>query len=271
VIEADGYEITPAGAFLPLRELRAGDLRIVLDDLDPYRDCYGSPVAPRLDAAGLGAWQRAFSAAWALIEHDYPAYGRGLAAGLRTIVPLTVSERGGTVSAAARDAFGAVAIELPAAPELLALQLIHEFQHVKLGGVLDLIDLTDAPDARLYYAPWRPDPRPLEALFQGAYAHVAVADFWRVRSGRLIHPGDSLAAAAMFARWRDQVLEVLGTLSCSGSITPVGQRFIAGMRRTLAGWLDAPVPETAREMAVREARQHRTKWLQAHGAVDRHG
>ena len=50
---------------------------------------------------------------------------------------------------------------LPADGETLALLLIHEFQHVKLGAVLDLLDLCDPADRRLFYAPWRDDPRPL--------------------------------------------------------------------------------------------------------------
>ena len=41
----------------------------------------------------------------------------------------------------------------------LALLLMHEFQHVKLGAVLDLYDLFDPDDKRLYHAPWRKDPR----------------------------------------------------------------------------------------------------------------
>jgi uncharacterized protein len=264
-VHADGYELDAAGTYLPLRVLRAGDWRVTLDDLDPYRDCYGWPAASRLDDDDFGAWQRALDVAWELIEHDYPAYARGLAAGLRAIVPLVPPERDHNVSASARDAFGAVAIGLPAAPEQLALQLIHEYQHVKLGGVLDLLDLADPADTGLYYAPWRPDPRPLEGLLQGAYAHLAVADFWRVRHGHAHDPAESLAAAAAFARWRNEVLEVLGTLSESGSLTPIGQRFIGGMRRTLVGWLGLPVPDAAIEMAARDAQRHRSEWRQAHG------
>lgn len=64
---------------------------------------------------------------------------------------------------------------------ILALLLIQEFQHVKLGAVLDLYDLFDPADDRLLHAPWRDDPRPLEGLLQGTYAHLAVTDFWHAR------------------------------------------------------------------------------------------
>ncbi|MEV7187125.1 DUF397 domain-containing protein [Kitasatospora sp. NPDC093102] len=33
--------------------------------------------------------------------------------------------------------------------------------------MLDLTDLYDRADSALYFAPWRPDPRPLEGLLQG--------------------------------------------------------------------------------------------------------
>ena len=119
--------------------------------------------------------------AWPLIGQDYPAYAGGLAAGLGVLLPLANDVPGRDISAAARPAFGAVGAALPADGAALALLLIHEFQHVKLGAVLDLYDLCDPEDRRLYYAPWRDDPRPLEPLLQGALrAPAGVTDFWRV-------------------------------------------------------------------------------------------
>ena len=55
-------------------------------------------------------------------------------------MPLQPGPEGRDISAAARQAFGAVGVALPADPVTLALLLIHEFQHVKLGAVLDLYD-----------------------------------------------------------------------------------------------------------------------------------
>lgn len=264
-IRGGSYELAVQSTRLPPRILTAGHKSVVLDDLDPHRDCYRWPTASRLDDGELEAWQHAFSQAWNLIERDYPAYAPGLSAGLKAIVPLAPAERGRMVSATARHAFGAVAIALPADAAVLALLLIHEYQHVKLGAVLDLFDLSDRADTRVYYAPWRDDPRPLEGLLQGAYAHVAVADYWRVRRTALADGEASMAAAAAFARWRDEVLDVLGTMSGSGSLTPLGQRFADGMRRTVAGWLDIGVPDAAIGIAARTASRHRDAWQQKHG------
>jgi uncharacterized protein len=264
------YELAADGTLLPLRRLTANGASVVLDDLDPHRDCYGWPTASRLDDGELDAWQQTFREAWMLIERDYPAYVQGLAGGLSTIVPLARAEHGRNVSATARDAYGAVAVALPADPAALALLLIHEFQHVKLGAVLDLFDLCDPADTGLYYAPWRDDPRPLEGLLQGAYAHIAVADFWRIRYPALADSAAALAAAAAFVQWRDEVLDAIDTLSGSGALTELGQRFVTVMRRTVADWRDVRVPSAAVDMAAKAAREHRDSWLlsRARGACD---
>src|SRR5690606_12147834 len=148
-----------------------------------------------------------------------------------------------------RHAFGAVAIALPADPAVLALLLLHEFQHVKMGAVLDILDLYDESDERLFYAPWRNDLRPLEGLLQGAYAHIAVTDFWRVR--RYVDPerGD-----VQFARWRSDTAGGVEALEESGSMKQIGNSFVAGVREPIAPWLAEPVPRVAVAIAARQAR-----------------
>jgi len=257
-----GLARLPVGSIaLPLRTLTAGPVSILLDDLDPYRDCYGQPAAARLSDAEVAVWQQEFRAAWQLIERDYPGYAPGLARGCAAVVPLAPTGPARHASATARDAFGAVAIGRPADPAVLALLLIHEFQHVKLGALLDVLDLYDPSDVNLYYAAWRDDPRPLEGLLQGAYAHIAVTDYWRVR--RLVTA--DLPTAAAFTRWFQQTMEAIDTLAGSGTLTEDGAQFVAGMRVTVAGWQAEPVPDAARQLAEDDMRAHRAKWLAAHG------
>ncbi|MGH3248417.1 MAG: aKG-HExxH-type peptide beta-hydroxylase, partial [Trebonia sp.] len=220
----------------PVRELRAGELTVALEDTDPYRDCHQWPVAGRLSADEAAAWQARFAEAWQLIEGTYPRYAPGVAAGLTAVLPLANDVPGREISAAARQAFGSVGAALPASGSDLALLLLHEFQHGKLYAVLDLFDLCDPADSRLYYAPWREDPRPLEALLQGTYAHLAVTDFWRVRRHELSGP-DALTAAERFARWRMLTAEAVETLAGSGALSPSGARFVDGMRATVQPWL----------------------------------
>ena len=225
----------------PVRTLTAPGISIALEDTDPYRDCHQWAAAPRLTGAELADWQRAFREAWAQLGREYSTYAPGLAAGLSTVTPLAAAPAGRDVSATARQAFGAVAAALPGDHSILALLLIHEFQHVKLGAVLDLYDLYDAADNRLFNAPWRDDPRPLEGLLQGTYAHIAVTDFWRVRR-RATAGREAETAEARFAHWRIQTADAIETLAASGSLTPLGELFIEGMRASVAPMLAEPVP-----------------------------
>jgi uncharacterized protein len=242
-----------------VRELRSGQFTVLLDDTDPYRDCHQWPAAPRLSEHEAEGWQGQLAVAWPLIERSFPGYLPGLVAGLSTLMPLANDVPGREISAAARQAFGAVAAALPGDGSTLALLLLHEFQHVKLGAVLDLFDLCDPADRRLYYAPWREDPRPLEPLLQGAYAHLAVTDFWRIRRHELSGP-DALAAAGRFARWRALTAEAIETLASSDGLTALGARFVGGMRVTVQPWLDEPVPDAAATAARDWAAERRAAW-----------
>jgi len=250
-------------AWQPVRELRAGDFVVRLEDTDPYRDCYQWPVAGRLTADDAAAWQAQFEEAWRLIEQTYSRYAPGVAAGLTTVVPLANDVPGREISAAARQAFGAIGAALPASGADLALLVIHEFQHVKLGALTDMFDLCDRTDQRVFFAPWREDPRPLGALLQGTYAHITVTDYWRLRRHLMTGP-DALAAAERFARWRTMTADAIETLAGSGALTPLGARFVDGMRATVEPWLAERVPEAAAAAARRWGAERRAAW-QARG------
>lgn len=204
----------------PIRTLEAKGLRVRIEDLDPWRDCHHWPPAPRLPEQEVQAWQSMIGEAFELIP---PEYAGAIAAGLTTITPLVPGET--ERSSTARHAFGAVAVARPGSADSLAKLLMHEFQHVKLGAVLDLVDLTirGEPERR-YRVEWRDDPRPLEAILQGTYAHIAVTDFWRTRQ------------ADEFARWHSATLDGARILLDSERLTPLGERFVGGMRATLASF-----------------------------------
>jgi uncharacterized protein len=221
----------PAG-WQPVRRLRAPGICVALEDTDPYRDCHQWRAAPRLADSELARWQRRFEDAWREIERDHPAYAPAIAAGLSALMPLSAGPPGRDISASARHAFGAVAVALPEDPVTLALLLIHEFQHVKLGAVLDIYDLYDPADGRLFHAPWREDLRPLEGLLQGTYAHLAVTDFWRARQ-EVTAGAEAEAAGQRFVYWRDHTREAIKTLTGSGSLTPLGERFVSEMRQSV--------------------------------------
>jgi uncharacterized protein len=248
---------------IPNRVLRGAPHEVRLDDTDPYRDTFGSRVADHADDATADRWVETFRQAWAMIGEHHAAYLPGLMAGLTTITPLLPVEGGMDASAAARRAFGAISSVLPPTPARLAVLLIHEFQHVKLGGLLDLVEIFDESDTALYYAPWRPDPRPLPNLVQGTYAHLGVTDFWRVHRH---HTGaDASHAAQQFARWRLLTAEAIEVLAASPALTDAGRRFAEAMAATVMPWLDEPVPEADERAARDAAERHRRTWLENRG------
>ncbi|GAA3834379.1 hypothetical protein GCM10022226_64710 [Sphaerisporangium flaviroseum] len=262
LVDLDEPGLTPE--WFPVRRLVASGMTVALDDVDLYRDCHQWPAAARLSDGEVRRWATMFSQAWDLIVRDHPKYAPGLAEGLDVVMPLVPASDGSDVSSTARDAFGAVAAALPADAAAFALLLIHEFQHVKLGAVLDLHSLYDPKHTGLYYAPWRPDPRPLEGLLQGTYAHLAVTDFWRVR--RSIDKQEAgHRAAVQFARWRGQTAEAIDTLANSTALTDTGQRFVRIMRATVQPWLAEHVPTAAENEAAQAADAHRAAWS-AHSA-----
>ena len=215
-----------AGEWEPVRRLRAPGLRVALEDTDPYRDCPPWAVAPRLTGSGFARWQDLFAAAWREIETRHDAFAPGLAAGLTTLVPLSGVPDDRAASATTRYAPGAVALALPADPVTLALLLICGFQQVKLGAVADLYDLYDPADDQMFPAPWGEGKQHLDGLFRDTYAHLAGTHFWQARQQSA--PGPTVARS--LARWRADTLEAIQTLASSGSLTPLGASFVAGMR-----------------------------------------
>ncbi len=246
-------------AWLARHRFELSGWAVALEDTDPWRDAHGYPVRARLSAAAAEDWRSDLATAWEWIRRELPAYAPGLAAGLSVVTPLREAATGADISSAARDAFGAVAIARSGDPRTLACLLVHEFQHVKLGAVLDLTDLYDPGCERLFYAPWRPDPRPLEGLLQGTYAHIAVVDYWRARWRTAADEGEARGAEVRFARWREQTVAAAGTLAGSGALTELGERFVTAMAQTLSARLTDPVSADALAEARRTAADHRVR------------
>lgn len=217
----------------------ARPLTVMLEDLDPQRSCVGHSVAPRLDATRLAEFASLLDGAWRLLVTDYPEHAVAIATCVRSVVPLARPSTGST-SASAATAFGAVAVSTPDDAAGLAQLLIHEAQHVKLGALIDFVDLFAPTGNGYYHAPWRADPRPARALLQGIYAHVGVADFWRIRRTRV--SGEEASRAGFeFAYWLAQSRLAARALATSGALTAHGDRFLGQLMTTMDGWSAVPV------------------------------
>jgi HEXXH motif-containing protein len=232
-------------------------LTVRLDDLDPYRGLY-EPIPPqRLDAVEAGTWSALLDDAWRLIVTHVPSVAPALAAALDTVMPRrAVLFR--TPSASTGEAFGSAIIALPPDAATLAATLIHEFQHIRLGGLLHLTPLyVDDPSERFYTA-WRDDPRPIGGVLQGVYAFLGVTAFWRALT--VDSAARNRRAAFEFAYWRGQTWRTLLSLRGDHSLTEAGSRFVAGMAATLGPWLDEPVPSDLADLATAAMADHYAGW-----------
>jgi uncharacterized protein len=254
-----------APCWLGLRRLRLGTLDVLIDDLDPFRMKASDNLAGRLSAPAASQFAAALRIAWRLLESHHPAAVGEIAGLVSTVVPYDVPPHG-QVSASSRDNFGAIALSLSPDPVACAATLVHEAQHLKLCALLDIVTLTLPDDDQHYYAPWRPDPRPVSSLLQGAYAFLGVSAFWR-HERRFASGSTRLRADTEFARWREAAAKGAGTLASSGRLTAAGQEFVRRMRFTLDSWQDEPVLHEALLRARREAERHEAQWKLDNGHV----
>ncbi|MEH0971844.1 FxsB family cyclophane-forming radical SAM/SPASM peptide maturase [Micromonospora sp. CPCC 205546] len=227
-VRTDAGEDTPR--WQPTRTLVADDMTVLLEDGDPHRDCHRLPVGERLDDAGATRWAATFAAAWGIVTDEVPGHAEELRAGLRALVPLRRSGDGVSEASTGRQAFGGVAATETDAGSLAVL-LVHEFQHSKMNALLDICDLVDRTRTTDIVVGWRPDPRPVEAVLHGIYAHAAVADIWRIRADRQLD-----GAQAVYRRYRDWTAEAIGALETADALTPAGSRLLRLVARSMAGW-----------------------------------
>ncbi|MEV4128158.1 HEXXH motif domain-containing protein [Nocardia sp. NPDC049707] len=249
----------------PLERIRLVDngFEVIVDDLDPFRefnDPSGSAPAdsrlPQLSRDQLRDWREAFATAWVLMERDHPGYAKPLSVGLRSFVPLTAEPISPSTSRTSYNSFGCIAASSTRSAHQMALTLIHEFQHAKLGAFTDMVELYEDDPRERFYAPWRDDPRPIEWLLQGMYAHLGVTDFWRAERLRT----RSELAHVEFARWRTQVHRSIAEILESGVLTMAGTEFVHAAAKTLRPWLDEEVTDSAAFIADEAASGHWVAW-----------
>jgi hypothetical protein len=107
----------------------------------------------------------------------------------------------------------------------------------------------------------------LVGLFQGAYAYLALTDFWRVARWGDNHRGNDLAHFE-FARWQRAVPRTIDVLEASGALTGLGSRFVAGMSARAAELARAQVPAEALRLARDATADHWTAWRLRNLLVD---
>jgi HEXXH motif-containing protein len=246
--------ICPAGPGLDVLFLTGG----------PASLAFVSGNAPGSDLPGANyadhsEWAAALSDAWQIICDTDPPLASALSMGFVAIVPLPAPDSGTAVSSTIGHAFGCIGASLPNDAEALALTIVHEFHHSILAAALELIPLYDHSDTRLYYAPWRPDPRPLGAVLQGIYAHLSQARFWNARR---LHPASRKPAIqnVEFLRWSLDALLAGQQIRDSAALNDFGRGFVDALMAEAKRISEQPAEEFIKDAVDHMASDHRILW-----------
>ncbi|WP_446225892.1 aKG-HExxH-type peptide beta-hydroxylase [Nocardia sp. IBHARD005] len=216
----------------PVRTWRSGDSTFEFDDLPPTPSAWpDQAVAPRwmpIADTEYGWWKGCFDTARQLLDDTVPELARPLTHGMRAVVPRS-HENTGFVTSTLVDAFGAAAMITPVDGIGLATGLLHEFQHSKLGIVLELVPMIACDTEVSLPSPWRTGPRPPSAVLHGVYAHLAVGRFTR---GLASSTGSAELAERADTAHR-QTVNACAALLDSGTLTEIGHTFVTVLRRTV--------------------------------------
>ncbi|WP_267242225.1 aKG-HExxH-type peptide beta-hydroxylase [Streptomyces sp. PR69] len=262
----------PLHSFQAARDRDGHPLRIILDDIGGQRIAPPPIGAARpLSAAAARRWTALLRDACALLAETDPPSAAAAHVLLRTVQPMNAHEPFRVRSVTSADAVGGCALSWPGSALSCAATLAHELQHSKLSALGHLAPLYEAADPtdreRLYYAPWRDDPRPLSGMLQGVYAFAGVARFWRAQTLRQDTDCEGLAWFES-ELWRRQLRHVLPAVAGDPALTDVGRRLLARLRAAVDGArADGPRSPTACRaagLARSLARDHRALWRLHH-------
>ncbi|MFE6777547.1 aKG-HExxH-type peptide beta-hydroxylase [Streptomyces sp. NPDC057676] len=267
---------SPDPRWRPAHALADGPVRVVLDDGDPYRAVdndlrrHGLFAFGTLTSGQRDHWRATWRAALPMLAlaGQCPLVESGL---LGCVVPMTRppgvtgrAEGAAHSSGTRREAFGAVLASAPSGPATLAATLVHELHHAKLSAVSDLTPLHTAGPPRRYWAPWRPDARPFDGLLQGAYAHLALADYWQRVALAPVDAELRDLAWAEHARCREQVGAILPTLTGSRQLTFAGRVLLTELAALHARMKADPPPARYLARATAYVETARLTWRRQH-------
>jgi HEXXH motif-containing protein len=252
--------------WVPVQRVQVETDGLVLDAAidcdDRFLHRFGARVRP-LAPSDHNGWRDQVRDGWSLLARYHPATARAIGTGPVTLVPLAEPVPGHSYSATSGWTFGAIAATRPVDGLSMAVTLVHEFHHLVLGAVEDVVSLAGQDSRTLCYAPWRDDPRPVGGLLQGVYAHLAMIQFWRRHraAGPLEH---RRRAENELARWRTVTFEAARTLVAAPDLTAAGRTVAKSMHELLASWQHEPLDAMAERRATAMSAAHRSRWRLTH-------
>ncbi|MER7168247.1 HEXXH motif-containing putative peptide modification protein [Micromonospora sp. NPDC000207] len=258
-VEVAGGDRRPsdtAPTWHPVFRLRAGNAALFHLD-DPMSLVSPDTVVP-LDAAGATDWRSRLAPGWRLLATRHRWRAVELAEMVSVVAPLRPDEAGraaapadgvpGTTASASAltsgtlpTAVGCIALAGRGDARTVAATLVHEVAHNKLAALDDLFPLVARTGQSWHPAPWRDGVRPLSALLQGLYAHVAVGEFWRRQRHQETAAGRRVAAAES-ARIRVACREVADLLGTTDGLTRYGRVLVDQLDRVLREWEGRGLP-----------------------------
>ena len=244
---------------------------VLLETADRYLDRYALPMSAELRAEEAAAWRQNIQSAWQLLVRSHGWASGPIGDGVSVIVPLIPRSDNDLESATTPSAFGAIAASRPPSPVIMAETLVHEFQHLKLCALMDMVPLIIGHCDERVYAAWRQDPRPASGLLQGVYAHIGVARFWNAQRQVETEPDSILRAQVMYERWRRTIEPATSLLLEAGCLTEAGSRFVEMLRDEGRALESEPVPAEATDIAGEVALDHALTWQLRHTAIDAAG
>jgi HEXXH motif-containing protein len=248
-----------------IRAIADGQIwQVLLEISDRHLDRYTLPMLTTMTATEVTRWRCLIQAGWELLVRHHQWAAGPVAVGVAVIVPL--AQQSDLDSATSPAAFGAIATSVPPSPVTMAETLVHEVQHIKLCGLIDMLPLTE-PCAERGYAPWREDPRPLGGLLQGVYAFAGIARFWNVQRRVESEPDAILRADVLYERWRAAVGPVTSALLEAGCLTSAGVRFVTALRERAHRQEPRPASAEAIEIAREVELDNRLSWQLRHTAL----
>ncbi|MGW4032221.1 radical SAM/SPASM protein FxsBH, inactivated beta-hydroxylase extension form [Streptomyces sp. NPDC004838] len=200
---------------------RDGTPILRLDDLDPYRDCFGAPVRERLDGREVAVWDERLTGAWALLRETAPGQAAEAADCLTTLTPLVTAAPADFGRSSTREpspsghGYGALGIALPPTSRELAVELLRGFRRTKLNALLQVSDLYAQDGQWRHPAPWRDEEVVVSELLAGVCERIGLAAF--------------------DARGADQARRALATLEQAAELTVGGRRLLDNLWKELDG------------------------------------
>ncbi|MFI2781890.1 radical SAM/SPASM protein FxsBH, inactivated beta-hydroxylase extension form [Streptomyces sp. ALB3] len=231
--EGGRERVVPRGAdspdWQPVRHFSVGGAHgFALDDLDPYRDCFEAPAAPRLGRADAEAWAASVGRAWDLLERAAPRQAADAAEALTTLTPLVTGSH-----ARRPHGYGTVGLVMTGDTQELAVDLLRGVRRARLRALLDVTDLYALDGAWEYALPWERNARvPFSLLLAGTYERVGLS---------FLVPG-----------FMDGVPEALDMMEAAAEPTVGGMRLLRSLREEVRGVRGTSGANTVMNAAVHE-------------------